>query len=188
MWAASSARSSVGSKGTMSLVRSAARRWRTRKLGPTPQVIAKRMRVWSFAGPATPRWTGSVMPAARRRPAQATTGAASKQNWVAIAIRASVSRWKAALAASAARATRSPPVAVDVAVALRVAGDVEVGEAVGVEEAGAEELERLGVGAPRGVDAAGDDERLGDAGLGIGGDARFRARRGRRCRGPGSAA
>ena len=75
------------------------------------------------------------------------------------------------LGAEGGQADGVAAVGVDVAVALRVAGDVQVGEAVGVEAAGAEELQRLVIGAARAVDAAGDHQRLADADVGVGGDA-----------------
>ncbi len=62
-------------------------------------------------------------------------------------------------------------VGVDVAVALGVAGYVQAGEAAGVEAAGAQDVQRLREGAMRAVDAAGEDQRLGDAGVGVGSEA-----------------
>ena len=65
--------------------------------------------VCSLAGPATPMWIGSLIPSAASRSAQAITGPASKQNWVAIAIFASVRSENACFHASACITMRSLP-------------------------------------------------------------------------------
>ena len=171
LWAARSARTASGVKGSMSLVRSAARRCSTRMEGPTPQDMAYLSSVCSRAGPATPMWSGrcdagggeAVGPGDDRGGLEDELGGDGHRG--------------VGLAGEGGLGARARPwrglaaVGVDVAVALRVAGDVQAGEAAGVEAAGAEELQRLGEGAARAGDAAGDDQRLADAGVGVGGEA-----------------
>ena len=109
--AAISARKSVGSNGSMSLVRSAARRCSTRRLGPTPQAHreADQRLELRRAGDADVDRQGDAGGAAARS-AQAIDRARrrSRTGWRSPS-RASVSRWKPALRASAAIAMASPP-------------------------------------------------------------------------------
>ena len=81
----------------------------TRRDGPTPQAIANLIIVCSLAGPARPIWTGSAIPSAASRSAQAMMGPASKANCVAMAMRASVRSAKACFQRSAAITAASPP-------------------------------------------------------------------------------
>ena len=99
--------------------------------GPTPQAIANLIMVCSLAGPATPMWTGRVMPAARepvgpgddRRGLEGELGGDRHR---ARRSRAGRRPWRASAAMHVGVAAGG----VDVAVALGVAGDVQVGEAV----------------------------------------------------------
>ena len=177
--------------GSISLVRSAARRCSTR------EATGRRRRSWrslisvcSLAGPATPMWTGRCDAGGARgaRPRR-STGAASKQNWVAIAIAASVSRWKPALAREGGHGDRP----------RRRRGRCRGCPRGGRRRAGRVKpraskrpVRRSCIAsekAPRGrVDAAGDHQRLGGRRRRRRRRCGRRARRGRRCRGPGSAA
>ena len=115
-------------------------------------------------------WTGRVMPAARSARPRRSTGAASKQNWVAIAIWASVSRAKPALRASAAMALASPPAG---SMSLLPSGWPATCRRV---KPRASKTPVSSSASPRrrgraAGDAAGDHQRLADAHVGVGGDA-----------------
>ena len=149
LWAASSARSSAGSKGSMSLLRSAARRWRTRSEAPTPQDIANLSMRLQPGGAGDAEMDGerdaglaqAVGPGDDRGGLEEELGG-DRHRGVGLAGEAGLGDEGVERAGVAA-------VGIDVAVAFRVAGDVQAGEAAGVEAAGAQQVQRLVVGAAR---------------------------------------
>ena len=112
-----------------------------------------------------------VMPAARRRSAQAMTGAASKTNWVTTAISASVSPAKPALRAGRPWRSVSPPSGSMSRLPSGWPATCRRVKPAGVEAAGARSCIASEKGPCGRVDAAGEDEGLGDADVGIGGEA-----------------
>src|SRR5438067_1397122 len=119
-----------------------------------PQRTANFAKVATVAGPAMPTRTGQTMSWARSAAIQRRIGAASKPNWVTSDTSSPCRR---------ANATFGPQrfaegASGDPWMALRIAGERDLAQAVALDQAGGQQVEAVGKRAHRVIGIAADDQ------------------------------